>query len=126
MARPTKCTKELIEKAREYLETYEDNGSKIPSIDGLALYIEIHRDTIYDWVSQGDKGELRDQFSDIVGRLLATQAEILIDKGLDKTFDGRIVKLMLSKHGYREAIDTDITSGGEVLKGFEYVVPKND
>lgn len=102
MARPTNYTPEIIAKANEYKNILRPTDDEvIPSIEGLALYIDIARSTIYDWISQEDKQE----FSDIVSKILEDQAKTLINKGLTGKFNQSITKVMMSKHGYREGIE---------------------
>lgn len=109
MARPTKYTEELVAKAEKYLSSYT---TLIPTIEGLALHLEISRETVYAWKDDEDK----QQFSDIVSRLLATQSAKLIEGGLSGDFNASITKLILSgKHGYIEKTNQDITSGGDKL-----------
>lgn len=63
--RPYEYTSEILEKAQEYLDSCEDKevigkvGEKIalklkvklPSIEGLARHLGIHRPTFYEWLS---------------------------------------------------------------------------
>lgn len=115
MARPTKLTPELLQKAYAY--EYVTDGNKpewtitdqIPTIEGFALYLGVNRDTIYDWSSK------EKEFSDIVDDIKAEQASTLINKGLKGDFNSSIAKLMLSKHGYTEKTETDITTKGEAI-----------
>lgn len=102
MGRPTKLTKTLRDKAWEYLAECELDRLKLPTIEGLALSLEIHRDTLYDW-EQSDKG-----FSDILESLRQAQSNKLIQKGLANQYNSTIAKLILSgKHGYveRQAVE---------------------
>jgi hypothetical protein len=100
--RPTKHTPELIERAREYANgQYEIIGDVIPSIAGLANYLDITRETIHTWVNEEDKAE----FSDIVKKMLQTQESVLIAKGLDSKFNASITKLILTKHGYSDKVE---------------------
>lgn len=109
MARPTKYSAELVAKAENYLTSYT---TLIPTIEGLALHLEISRETVYAWKDDEDK----QQFSDIVSRLLAMQSAKLIEGGLSGDFNASITKLILSgKHGYIEKTNQDITSGGDKL-----------
>lgn len=108
--RPTEYNKEILEKAREYLETYESLGEVIPSIEGLACFLELSRPTIYDWSGQEDKQE----FSYIVERVLAFQGKTLANKGLKGEFNPTIAKLMLSKHGYKDAQEVDQNIKGSI------------
>jgi hypothetical protein len=107
--RPPKYTPELLEKAREYLDTCIDiqedkeNGiSKrvnLPSKAGLALYIKVSRDTLYDWANQYE------EFSNIMEELGAKQELALLNNGLSGAYNQTITKVILTKHGYREGID---------------------
>lgn len=96
--RPTKYCKEIVEKASEYLKTFEELGDKIPSVEGLSLFIEITRSTIYEWAQQEDK----EDFSDILEKINATQKQVLINKGLSGDFNSAIAKLVLGVHGLSE------------------------
>ena len=111
MARPTIYTQEVLEKTKEYLINYGEQGDTVPSVAGLASYLRIAKSTIYLWAGQDDKQE----FSDIVARVLSRQGKTLINKGLDGKFNASIAKVMLSKHGYKEQTETDITSKGEQI-----------
>ena len=48
MARPTKWNKEIEEKAIAYIDDYQMYGDMIPSIEGMAEHLGLHRDTLYD------------------------------------------------------------------------------
>lgn len=112
VGRPTKYTEETIQKVRDYMENYEKLGHVIPSIAGLSVYLEVARDTIYDWSHQEEKQD----FSDILQTLLATQEQILFSKGLTNDFNATIVKLALGKHGYTEKSSREISGpGGEPI-----------
>ena len=102
MARPTDYRPEIIELSKEYRDLQRPNDDEvIPSIEGLSLYINIARSTIYEWISQ----EGKEEFSDIVAQILANQGKMLINNGLIGKFNNSITKVMMSKHGYREGIE---------------------
>jgi hypothetical protein len=113
MARPRELNQEVLDKARTYLNEYT---TSIPSRVGLALHLKIHRDTIYDWESKADKDELYASFSDILGEIDAEQEQKLFDKGLTGDFNSTITKLMLTKHGYSDKTQQELTgaNGGEL------------
>jgi len=111
MARPTKWNKEIEEKAIAYINDYQMYGDMIPSIEGMAEHLGLHRDTLYDWAKQKDKG-----FSDILGRCMQVQAKTLVNNGLNNTFNSAITKLVLGKHGYHDKMEQDITSSDESMK----------
>jgi len=105
MARPTDYTPDIVQKAKDYIYVpVAAHGDDIPTIAGLALYLQLSRETIYAWAKDPTKSE----FSDIVSDILAAQENTLVQKGLKGDFNPTITKLMLSKHGYVER--QDITS----------------
>ena len=68
--RPTEYSQEVLDKTYDYLNrAWIEAKDEIPTIAGLALFLKISRDTIYDWSSQEDKKE----FSDIVKNILSEQ-----------------------------------------------------
>jgi len=104
MARPTKYTEEIQEKADRYVYEHEKFDDPLPSMEGLAFALGIHRSTLYDWANSGEKPE----FSDTLERIQLQQARLLISKGLKNEFNTTIVKLMMANHGYSERIQNDM------------------
>lgn len=120
MARPTEYNSETLTSVAKYLEICTDEVEqlvsgesekftkyenrlkvKLPSIEGLALYLGIHKDTIYAWE------KLHPEFSDVIGDLRAKQAEALINNGLSGAYNSTIAKVLLTKHGYRDQQEID-------------------
>lgn len=94
---------------------------KIPTIEGLAVYLGINKNTIYDWESKYP------EFSDDIDRLRAIQASRLIENGLAGTYNPTIAKVLLSKHGYKESTEQDLTSKGEKIMVLpSELINKND
>jgi hypothetical protein len=116
--RPTKYSEDKLETAKDYIINHEEYGDVIPSVVGLAVALETHRDTVYDWAKDPEKPE----FSDIVKRIATNQERKLLNGGLDNSFNPTIAKLLLGKHGYSDKTETDITSGGEKLSAPTYTV----
>lgn len=125
IGRPTKLTKDRIHKAEEYLQQSKDANEivgdrkpivvwkvKLPTIEGLANYLNVHRDSLYEWDKQDT--ELGKMFSDIFTRVKQEQAERLVNNGLAGNYNPVITKLLLSKHGYIEKQEQDLTHSGEV------------
>lgn len=108
--RPSIYSEEILNKANQYFESLPID-EVVHSIEGLADYLEIHRDTIYDWCSQ----ESKQDFSYIVNRILMRQGKTLINKTLKKEFEPRTSGMMLSKHGYATKTETDLTTNGKDL-----------
>lgn len=104
MARPTKYTEEIQEKADRYVYEHDKFDDPVPSMEGLAFALGIHRSTLYDWANSGKKPE----FSDTLERIQLQQARLLISKGLKNEFNTTIVKLMMSNHGYSEKTQQEV------------------
>lgn len=112
--RPTKYNQEIIDAADYYLENFAENDDVIPSIEGLSEHLNIARSTIYDWQKQ----EGKEEFSDILEKILAKQARILINSGLRGDFNSAIAKLALGKHGYHDRQDITSSDGSMSPKPF--------
>lgn len=137
MARPTKLTAELLEKAKGYLATchdepvYTDKGAmtyvnvNLPSKVGLALYLGIDKTTVDNWCTDlpievtetsNAEIELHNEFFSIVKEIMAEQEKRLINNGLGGLYKEKTNAMLLSKHGYvTEKTETDLTSGGEKI-----------
>jgi len=104
MSRPTKYTPELLAKTKEYLESY---STAIPSHIGLAYYLGIANSTMYAWAQEKGKEE----FSDMLDRIMQLQFIELSDKGLTGDFNAAITKLVLTKHNYTDKVDQTSSDG---------------
>jgi hypothetical protein len=125
--RPPKFTPELIEQARGYIDSCVDeyvegklHAANVPSIAGLARWLNVSRETIYAWREENK------EFSDICLDVLSEQEKRLASFGLAGVYNPTITKLMMSKHGYTEKTETDITSKGEKIAGINYIVPNDN
>lgn len=115
--RPTDYSADIIKKAQKYLDdcvderviVYAGRGKRryqveghlkvrIPTIEGLAVYLGISRETVYAW----EKDPSKKEFSDILAQLRAEQADRLVNSGLSGDYNPTIAKVLLTKHGYRE------------------------
>ena len=105
MARPSIYTEDIVAKAEDYLTEYDHDGDVVPTLAGLADFIGVCRDTVYDWISQDDKAE----FSYITKRVMSMQERKLVNKGLSGEFNPVVTKMLLGKHGYSEKITQDIS-----------------
>lgn len=98
MSRPTNHSKELEEKAFEYLETgWIEAGHAVPMVVGLCQYINRSRSIIYDWAKDEDK-----RFSDILEQLKELQELVVFSRSLKGEYNSTMAKLMLVKHGYTD------------------------
>ena len=108
--RPSKLTDALIEQAGRYAtKDYRLQGEVIPTIEGLALFLNVSRSTLYNW-----KGE-NQEFLDILESLMSMQAKELFSNGLTGDFNPTITKLILTKHGYSDRVEQDVTSSDGAL-----------
>lgn len=105
--RPTEYSKEMAEEAWGYLtmcnDTIKDNRLTVnlPSIEGLAMHLEVSRSTVYLWQKE------HPEFSDILEVLLQKQAKALLNNGLSGSYNSTIAKLILTKHGYTDKTEVD-------------------
>jgi hypothetical protein len=107
--RPTKYNKALLEKAMDYLDVYETLGDVIPTIEGLALYLDIARDTIYDWCKDDEKKD----FSDTVKKVTLKQKQGLINGGLSNNLNAKITQLLLgANHSVIEKVAQEVSGPG--------------
>ena len=104
--RPTDYTPELVAKAWEYANGgWELAGDPVPTVAGLACEIGLSRDTCYEWAKHENK-----EFSDILTSIAQNQERQLVKGGLRGDFNAPISKMMLTKHGYSDAVDNRHTS----------------
>lgn len=110
--RPTKYNNQTVDKARHYLDNYQEYGDVVPQIAGLAVALGIHRDTLYEWAKDPEKR----QFSDILKDVEIAQHKALVNGGLTGEFTSPIAKMMLTKHGYsdKQEIKQETTVTAEV------------
>jgi len=81
----------------------------LPSIAGLAIFMGISRDTVYDW-----KGKYPD-FSDIIEELLTMQERFLVEGGVSGSYNPMISKLILTKHGYADKQEVTGADGKDLI-----------
>ena len=90
------------EDAKKYLMGgWQEVGDMIPSVAGLACYLGVSREIIYNWK---DKDET---FFNILRSILTLQERTLLNGGLGKDFNPVITKLVLGKHGYSDKQEED-------------------
>lgn len=132
--RPTKYTKNILKRAKQYIKDSEDeqiqlvkqsNSEKgyemyenklkvnLPTIEGLAIDLGISRETVYQWEKEYK------EFSDIIGELKAKQAKMLIQSGLSGDYNPTIAKVLLTKHGYKEGIEQEVSGSFSISNLFD-------
>lgn len=128
VGRPTLYNNDILIKTQEYIDSCEDEVTefhktrgdksdsfdriikvKLPTIEGLALHLNLNKDTMYDW------REKHQEFSDLIDILLKKQADMLISKGLSGDYNPTIAKVLLTKHGYREGTELTGKDGKDLI-----------
>lgn len=110
--RPTKYDPTImLPKIEEYLSTTGREQTGLPTIEGLALYLDINPDTIVEW------GKKYPEFSATIKKLVAKQKQQLMDDGM---YGGKEVNaamaifLLKANHGLRDGAGISI-SGEKVI-----------
>lgn len=112
MGRPTELTEDIIEKAEVYLESYSENNEAIPTIAGLSKHCGLSRSIMYKWVAVEFPNEIQSQFLDIFHDVQQEQEIRLLSGGLSGDYNATITKLMLTKHGYSDKQETELSGPG--------------
>lgn len=111
VGRPKELNDEVIQCAWAYVKGgFKEVPNVIPSIAGLAFVLGKPRNTLYAWAKEND------EFSNILSAILTTQEMMLLDGGLGGEFNTTITKLILTKHGYSDKVETDHTSSDGSLR----------
>lgn len=137
--RPVQYSNDTINKVYEYIDLCVDEYDtfhktrgttsdsyerlvkvKLPTMEGLALHLGIHKDTLYDWKSKYP------EFSDSLGKVMQLQADRLMSNGLSGDYNPTIAKLLLMQHGYREGIDHSTNGKDLPTPILGKYVPTND
>lgn len=103
MSRPTKYGQDVLDKAYEYLDNFKKHGV-VPSTARLARILNVARSQLYVWRDEYP------EFQDILEAIQAEQEALLIDSGLTGEFVSPITKLLMTKHGYSDRIEQDMSS----------------
>lgn len=117
--RPTKYNLQVIDKVNKYLADAIPENMDIPTVEGLALELDVNEDTLYEWA------KLHPEFSDALKRLKILQKQHLTKIGIfgGKEINSNIVMLLLKvNHNMIETQRTELTGkdGGD-LKGLVIV-----
>lgn len=106
VGRPSDYSPRYIDKVYMYVKQEQETG-KLPKLCGLRVVLGYCRNTLIKWAEEHKEFALALEYLDDV------QESMLIDKGLDKSMNSAVAKLMLYNHGYRERHDD--TSGDKPL-----------
>lgn len=110
--RPTDYSPGVIIILEQYLRDAVPENMSIPTVEGLALKLNVNKTTIYEWAKK------HEEFSNALSRLKMEQKNHLVKIGIfgGKEINANIVALLLKvNHDMVEVSKTDITSGGKPL-----------
>lgn len=122
--RPKEFKEEYISLVKDYIQECEDAFDKerneyivkLPTVEGFALFIGHHKDTIYEWCKENKL------FSDAIDEIKNNQLNKLINKGLSGKYNPTIAKLLLSgNHNIREK--SDITTDDSKIETGVVILP---
>jgi len=124
--RPSDYTPEIVKKAWYYVDGgWEKVGDPVPSVAGLACEIGIRRETCHAWAKDQTK-----EFSNILSAIAEKQERQLLRGGLSNAFNASITKMMMTKHGYSDAMKNEHTGadGGAIVQKIERIIvdPRDD
>ena len=134
---------EMIEKAHisgknDYEKTeFMRVACELPTFAKFARSIGVNGDTIVEWASARHskehptpslRGKLKHpDFSAAYNEAKELQREFLVDNGLAGLYPpASFIFTAKNIADMRDKQEIDHTSGGEPIKGFNYIVPKND
>lgn len=96
---PTKFSPDVYDKVEEYLRTTGREQTSLPTIEGLAEYLDVDSDTIRNWSKE------HKQFFVTIKKLVEKQKKQLMDDGM---YGGKEVNaamaifLLKANHGLKE------------------------
>ena len=102
--RPTSYSDDMLQQATEYVDKgWRKEGDVMPMIESLSVVLGVARSTIYKWAEE------KPEFSDILDALMAVQAKELWNRGLVGDYNSTMAKLALTKHGYSDKSQSEVS-----------------
>lgn len=125
--RNTVFYKGIAQKARDYVESVLSGETRlkevVPTYEGIAVYLGVSKRTLEKW-RDGElpedlkKEENKEELDDLLNTFSLVkdlQALVLLNRGLDKTFDSTTTAILLSNHGYVRKTESDLTTKGQSI-----------
>jgi len=116
LGRPTKYLPDTIyPKIEEYITSCGKEQTELPTVEGLALYLNVTRDTLYEW------SDHYPEFSDTIKKILMKQKTQLMNDGMyggKEVNAGMAIFLLKVNHGMQENPTTliQVNNYKDVLK----------
>jgi hypothetical protein len=109
--RPTKYNPDVIyPKIEEYLSMCSREQTKLPSVEGLALFLDVNKTTLFAW----DK--IYPEFSNYLKKLADTQKQQLMNDGMyggKEVNAGMAIFLLKAIHGLKDGSGTNVNVSGD-------------
>ena len=118
--RPSDYTPEIVKKAWAYANGgWLEAGDPVPSVAGLACEINLSRETLRLWAKDEEN-----EFFGILNKIAQEQERNLVRGGLGGDFNAAITKMMMTKHGYSDKIENEVSGpgGGPIVQKIERVI----
>lgn len=103
IGRPTKYYPAIVNKVESYFETVND--TQLPSLEGLAVYLDISRDTVLEWSKKHAR------FSGALKKISTKQRDQLMNDGM---YGGKEVNasmaifLLKANHGLKDGNQVNV------------------
>jgi hypothetical protein len=107
---PYKYSEDIIIKTNEYISSCSMAQMELPTVEGLALFLEVNDDTIVEW------SKTYEEFGELYKKLMMTQKVQLINNG---AYGGKEVNtamfIFLLKNNHNMKDRTDVTTNDKEL-----------
>lgn len=125
MARPLNYPNEdeIVRLAQEYISSTGREQTSLPTIEGLALHLDLDDETITEYA------KIYPKFSATVKRVKALQKNQLMEDGMyggKEVNQAMAIFLLKANHGMVEKSALDLTSGGKPLTGPVIYTPEKN
>jgi hypothetical protein len=104
--RPTKYIPETIyPKIEEYISSCGKEQTELPTVEGLALYLGVNADTLFEWSKQYP------EFSESIKKILMKQKTQLMNDGMyggKEVNAGMAIFLLKCNHGMNDGSNANI------------------
>ena len=120
--RPTIYTPKLVEEAWKYVNGgWQLAGDLVPSVAGLACEIHVNRETLRLWAKDENNA-----FFGILNEIMQIQERSLLRGGLAGDFNPSITKMMMTKHGYSDRVEQDLTTSDGSMRPTTVIIKGAD
>jgi len=112
---------EFTDKKGNTWSKYEERANDLPTFAGFSASINVNRDTLAEWCKK------HKEFSVAFKRAKELQESVLVTNGLKNLYSSAFA-IFTAKNilSWRDKTETDITSQGKQVVGFNFIVPKED